>query len=92
MISTASSSISCATRQVANARRRWASSHRKTMGLQSQEVVVADDREVEADLLGEGDVAIRLLRACLLAHHSNAGFTHSKYPSTVAYTAGRAVG
>jgi len=61
MISVASSSISW--RNPANGQCP------PTMCLQPREVVVADDREVEAGLLGEGDVALWLLRACLLAHH-----------------------
>src|SRR5450631_4357113 len=44
------------------------------------EVVVADDREVEAGLLGEGDVAHQLLRARLLAHHRVADQGHGVPP------------
>ena len=44
--------------------------------VQPREVVVADDREVEAGFLGEGDVSHQLLRTRLLAHHRIADQGH----------------
>src|SRR4029077_8965478 len=46
------------------------------LGVQPREVVVADDGEVEAGVLGEGDVADQLLRARLLTHHRVADRGH----------------
>ena len=48
--------------------------------VQPREVVVADDREVEAGLLGEGDVSHQLLRTRLLAHHRVADQGHGVPP------------
>ena len=48
--------------------------------VEPREVVVADDREVEARFLGEGDVSHQLLRARLLAHHRVADLDHGASP------------
>ena len=53
---------------------------RMALRVEPREVVVADDREVEAGLFGEDDVAHQLLRTGLLAHHRVADLGHRVPP------------